>query len=74
MMSLTVTLTTFLLALVLSTIAFPAPHTHTVHERRVRRHARWTNPLRIRSESTVQVRVGLKQSNLHYGHDFLMDV
>lgn len=54
--------------------ARPAPSTHTVHEKRDGLHHRWTNPLRIRSDSSIHVRVGLKQSNLHRGHEYLMDV
>lgn len=54
--------------------ARPAPSTHTVHEQRYGLHRRWNNPLRIRSDSEIHVRIGLKQNNLHRGHEYLMDV
>ncbi|OKL57999.1 Aorsin [Talaromyces atroroseus] len=54
--------------------ARPAPSTHTVHEKRSAVHSRWSNPLRIKSDFFIPVKIGLKQSNLHRGHDLLMDV
>lgn len=54
--------------------ARPAPSTHTVHEKRGAIHSRWNNPLRVRSEADVHVKIGLKQNNLYQGHDLLMDV
>ncbi|PCG93932.1 hypothetical protein PENOC_085330 [Penicillium occitanis (nom. inval.)] len=69
-----VSLTALVAALAAIAAARPAPSTHTVHEKRYGLHHRWTNPLRIRSESDIHVRVGLKQSNLHRGHEYLMDV
>jgi tripeptidyl-peptidase-1 len=69
-----VSLTVLVAALAALATARPAPSTHTVQEKRHGLHSRWTNPLRIRSESDIHVRVGLKQNNLHRGHEFLMDV
>lgn len=69
-----VSLTALVAALAAVATARPAPSTHSVHEKRGGLHHRWTNPLRIRSESDIHVRVGLKQNNLHRSHEYLMDV
>jgi tripeptidyl-peptidase I len=70
-----VSLTTLVVAaLAAVATARPAPSTHAVHEKRSAVHSRWSNPLRIRSDVGVPVKIGLKQSNLHHGHDLLMDV
>ncbi|KAI0007511.1 putative alkaline serine protease AorO [Xylariaceae sp. FL0662B] len=51
------------------------PHTHIQHERRSRVQERsWTKVERARSEALLPMRIGLKQPNLHVGHDLLMDI
>ena len=74
MMTRIVSVTTFVVALAAIATARPAPSTHTVHEKRFGLHHRWTNPLRVRSEAEIHVRVGLKQQNLHLGPELLTDV
>lgn len=69
-----VSLTAIVAALAAFVAARPAPSTHTVHEKRDGLHHRWANPSRIRSDADIHVRVGLKQNNLHRGHEYLMDV
>ncbi|CRG84245.1 Aorsin [Talaromyces islandicus] len=69
-----ISLTALVAALAASSAARPAPNTHAVHEKRGAVSSRWSNPLRVRSDADVHVKIGLKQNNLHRGHDLLMDV
>lgn len=54
--------------------AVPAPVSHIVHEKRDFISPKWVKRGRLYSESTLPVRIGLTQSNLHLGHEYLMDV
>jgi tripeptidyl-peptidase-1 len=45
-----------------------------VHEKRHAPPTRWLKRDRIPRNSILPVRIGLTQSNLEKGHDFLMDV
>lgn len=67
-------LTVLVAAFAVAATARPAPRTHTVHEKRGLVHPRWSNPLRVRSDSHLQVKIGLTQRNLQHAHDLLMDV
>ncbi|GAM82590.1 hypothetical protein ANO11243_005720 [Dothideomycetidae sp. 11243] len=51
-------------------------HTHTVHEKRqsLANTQRWIRRDRVHARATLPVRIGLKQDNLNYGHDWLMRV
>lgn len=44
------------------------------HEKRHVSHTQWMKRNRIASTALLPVRIGLAQSNLEKGHDFLMDV
>jgi len=50
------------------------PVTHTVHEKRDVTPNRWIKRDRIHSHITLPVRIGLTQTNLERGYEFLMDV
>jgi tripeptidyl-peptidase-1 len=50
------------------------PVTHTVHEKRDFTPTRWIKRDRIHSHVTLPVRIGLTQSNLDRGYEFLMDM
>ncbi|MCJ1286094.1 hypothetical protein MMC26_005437 [Xylographa opegraphella] len=56
--------------------SYAAPHaaTHAIHERRDYTPTSWVKRDRILPTTTIPVRVGLRQSNLEKGYDFLMDV
>lgn len=45
-----------------------------VHEKRYTPPTRWVKRDRIPRNAILPVRIGLTQSNLEKGHDFLMDV
>ena len=62
------------LALAMGATAAPAPPSHVVHEKRSSTPANWVNVGRVDPEDNVVVRIGLTQSNLHRGHEYLMDV
>ncbi|KAK4246003.1 peptidase S8/S53 domain-containing protein [Corynascus novoguineensis] len=51
------------------------PSSHTIHERHEARNIEgWVKRKLADAESTVPVRIGLKQSNVDAGHDLLMDI
>lgn len=56
--------------------AGPIPETHAVHERRSLDGpgSKWVKRGRVEPETTLPIRVGLTQSNLHKGEEWLMDV
>lgn len=56
--------------------AGPIPESHVVHEKRGLDHAsrRWVKRDRMDKDALLPMRVGLKQNNLHKGHEWLMDV
>ncbi|MCJ1416494.1 hypothetical protein MMC32_002832 [Xylographa parallela] len=53
-----------------------APHaaTHAIHEKRDYTPSNWVKHDRVSAAAIIPVRVGLTQSNLEKGYDFLMDV
>ena len=53
-----------------------APHaaTHAIHEKRDYTPSNWLKHDRVSAAAIIPVRVGLTQSNLEKGYDFLMDV
>lgn len=55
-------------------LAAPAPHDFQVHERRDNLPRHWIEGRRLDKKTTLPVRIGLTQTNLDQGHDFLMDV
>ena len=52
-----------------------AGQTHVLHERRDGPLAQlWAKSRRVPKDAVLPVRIGLKQSNLAYGHDRLMNM
>ncbi|RFU32816.1 hypothetical protein B7463_g3492, partial [Scytalidium lignicola] len=54
--------------------ALVIPEHHEVHEKRDRLHPRWTKRDRVEPHKLFPMRIGLAQSNLDRGHDYLMNV
>ncbi|KAK4154514.1 peptidase S8/S53 domain-containing protein [Chaetomidium leptoderma] len=51
------------------------PSSHAVHERHEHKHLeRWVKRELVDAESTIPVRIGLKQSNVDAGHELLMEI
>lgn len=50
------------------------PSTHTLHQKRDSTASRWTRRDRIEPSAMLPIRIALTQSDLHKGHDWLMDV
>jgi tripeptidyl-peptidase-1 len=61
-------------ALAVCAAAVPSPSAPVLHEKRHYTPAPWTKRDRLASDATVPVRIGLRQSNLDKGYDFLMEV
>lgn len=59
---------------VLSLVAAVASAAHVLHEKREVGHAQWTKRSRLEPDRILPMRIGLTQSNLEKGHDYLMDV
>jgi tripeptidyl-peptidase I len=60
-------------AIVTLSNAAPAPIKHVLHEER-QTPSDWVKVARIESTAILPMRIGLTQSNLEKGHDFLMEV
>ncbi|KAI9711335.1 MAG: hypothetical protein M1820_002322 [Bogoriella megaspora] len=54
--------------------ASPTHSSHVLHEKREITHPRWVKRSRIHPEATLPMRIGLSQSNLDRGMEYLMDV
>ena len=54
--------------------AVPAQSSHVVHEKREVTHPTWTKRDRIHPSARLPMRIGLSQSNLDRGMEYLMDV
>lgn len=54
--------------------AAPASFKHALHEKRETPASDWVKVARIESTAILPMRIGLTQSNLDKGHDFLMEV
>lgn len=57
-----------------SAAAVPFSSTHVVHERREAVPKAWTKRGRVEGTFDLPIRVGMTQSNLHKGHDLLLEV
>ncbi|CZR58938.1 related to tripeptidyl-peptidase I [Phialocephala subalpina] len=58
-----------------SALTAAVPHSHIVHEKRDATVAKkWVKREKLPADTRLPMRVGLKQRNLHRGHDLLMDV
>lgn len=64
----------FILALADTAQSASVPSSYVVHEKRDVTSSTWVKRERIASSNTLPIRIGLKQRNLHRGHEFLMDV
>lgn len=53
--------------------AVPTPATHVLHERRAES-VSWVKTNRVHGDVKLPVRIGLTQSNLDKGHEYLMKV
>jgi tripeptidyl-peptidase-1 len=54
--------------------AAPASIRHVMHEKRQTPSSDWVKVARIEKTAILPMRIGLTQSNLDQGHDFLMEV
>ena len=54
--------------------AAPAPIKHVVHEERTILSKDWTKGARIEKSAVIPMRIGLTQTNLEKGYDYLMEV
>jgi tripeptidyl-peptidase-1 len=63
-----------LVALLATALGAPAPRSHVLHERRDFLSPAFSDVRRLDGKTSLPMRIGLSQSNLHKGHDMLMDV
>lgn len=61
-------------ALVALVNAAPAPIKHVVHEERTIASRDWIKGVRIEKSAVIPMRIGLTQTNLEKGYDYLMEV
>ena len=54
--------------------AAPAPIKHVLHEERTVLSRDWTKGARIEKSAVIPMRIGLTQTNLEKGYDYLMEV
>jgi tripeptidyl-peptidase-1 len=54
--------------------AAPPSIRHVIHERRQAPSLDWVKVARIEKTAILPIRIGLTQSNIDKGHDFLMEV
>lgn len=52
----------------------PSPLNHVVHEKRDSIAVGWTKAARLEKKAIIPMRIGMTQTNLDKGYDFLMDV
>ncbi|KUJ19485.1 subtilisin-like protein [Mollisia scopiformis] len=58
-----------------STFATPTPPTHVVHEKREHQLNKWSRrSVKLNRDAVIPMSIGLTQSNLDQGYEFLMDV
>jgi tripeptidyl-peptidase-1 len=63
-----------LLALTATVQSAAVPQTHAIHEKRDIISTQWIKRQKLGSLDVLPIRIGLRQKNLHRGHEFLMDV
>jgi tripeptidyl-peptidase I len=61
-------------AFLATALAAPAPRSHVLHERRDSLPKAFSDMRRLDGKTSLPMRIGLSQSNLHKGHDMLMEV
>jgi tripeptidyl-peptidase-1 len=54
--------------------AAPAPIKHVLHEKRETASLDWVKGARIEKSAIIPMRIGLTQTNLEKGYDYLMEV
>jgi tripeptidyl-peptidase I len=54
--------------------AAPAPVKHVLHEERSMPSRDWVKGARIEKNAVIPMRIGLTQTNLEKGYDYLMEV
>ncbi|KAH7369691.1 protease S8 tripeptidyl peptidase-like protein I [Rhexocercosporidium sp. MPI-PUGE-AT-0058] len=54
--------------------AAPSPIKHVLHEERAVESRDWVRGARLEKSAIVPMKIGLTQTNLHLGYDYLMDV
>lgn len=54
--------------------AAPAPVKHVLHEERSIPSSNWIKGARIEKDAVIPMRIGLTQTNLEKGYDYLMEV
>lgn len=54
--------------------AAPAPLRHVLHEERSTPSRDWVKGARIEKDAVIPMRIGLTQTNLDMGYDYLMEV
>ena len=66
---------TLVATVVTGAFALPKSSSHTVHEKRSIG-SQWSprEDVQVRPDSRLPMKIGLKQSNLHLGHDLLMSM
>lgn len=64
------------LSLVALYVATPSPirHRHVIHEEQVVSRRDWMKGERLEKTAIVPMKIGLAQSNLHLGDNYLMDM
>lgn len=50
------------------------PASYAVHEKRQSPPRQWTKRGRVQADAVLPIRIGLTQTNLEKGHEFLMEV
>ncbi|MCJ1355544.1 MAG: hypothetical protein MMC33_005536 [Icmadophila ericetorum] len=63
-----------IVAFIAGSIAAPAPATHALHEKRDAPPADWIKSARVEGSAILPMRIGLTQTNLENGYDYLMEV
>ena len=65
-----------IVAVAFAACSYAAPYVpaHAIHEKRDYTPSDWVKRSRVPATATIPVRIGLTQSNLEKGYDFLMDV
>lgn len=62
-------------SLAVRTVALPTSHVdHVVHEKRDNIQRKWIQSNALDSDYAIPARIGLKQSNLHLGEQYLHEV
>jgi len=61
-------------ALATAIVAIPMESVHKLHEKRGTPLQAWVKRSKVEPTMVLPVRIGLKQNNIHLGHDLLMEM